>query len=256
MSTLLIKRDILKLINEYIGVDRGYLGDFSYRTHAEFYPLYCDLDINPNTLGGTTRERFIKILSEQEPENQSKIIRGVLSKFPVDQIEKPASRTQELYRYFDTVASKLEHSSVIIHNPSIIEKYQVLNQALSDAELLMKQSTPSSAVDRIYTYFQGYLEAICFDQNIRIDQNENITKLFKIIKSNHPAFKMSTPRSVEINKVLNSLSAIIDALPAIRNKATLSHPNPELLDNPEAILVIDAIKSIGNYLENKLDTVS
>jgi len=139
---------------------------------------------------------------------------------------------------------------------SIIEKYQVLNQALSDAELLMKQSTPSSAVDRIYTYFQGYLEAICFDQNIKIDQDEKITKLFKIIKSNHPAFLISTPRSEEINKVLNSLSAIIDALPAIRNRATLSHPNPELLDNPEAILVIDVIKTIANYLENKFYKLS
>lgn len=256
MSTLLTKRDILRLVNDYIGVDSGYLGDFSYRTHAEFYPLYCDLDINPNTLEGTTRERFIKILSEQEPVDQSKIIRGILNKFPVDQIEKPASRTQELYRYFDSIASQLEHSSVIIHNPSIIEKHQVLYQALSDAELLMKQSTPSSAVDRIYTYFQGYLEAICLDQNIRIDRDENITKLFKIIKSNHPAFLLSTPRSEEINKVLNSLSAIIDALPAIRNKATLSHPNPELLDNPEAILVIDAIKTIANYLENKFYKVS
>lgn len=252
MSTSLTKRDILKLINEYIGVYSGYLGDFSYRTHAEFYPLYCDLDINPNTLEGTTRERFIKILSEQEPENQAKIIRGVLNKFPVEQIGKPASRSQELYRYFDTVASQLEHSSVIIHNPSIIEKYQVLNQALSDAELLLKQSTPTSAVDRIYTYFQGYLEAICLDQNIKIDQDESITKLFKVLKSNHPALLTSTPRSEEINKILNSLSAIIDALPAIRNKATLSHPNPELLDNPEAILVIDAIKTIANYLENKL----
>jgi hypothetical protein len=256
MSTLLSKGDILKLVNEYIGVYNGYLGDFSYRTHAEFYPLHCDLDIDPNTLEGTTRERFIKILSEQEPLKQSKIIRGILSKFPVDQIGKPASRTLELFRYFDTLASKLEHSSVVIHNPSIIEKYQVLNQALSDAEILMKQSTPTSAVDRIYTYFQGYLEAICIDQNIKIDQDESITKLFKVLKSNHPALLTSTPRNEEINKVLNSLSAIIDALPAIRNKATLSHPNPRLLDIPEAILVIDAIKTIANYLDNKLYKVS
>lgn len=256
MSINLPKRDILRLVNEYIGVNEGYLGNFSYKTHAEFYPLYCDLDINSNTLEGTTRERFIKILSEQEPVNQAKIIRGVLNKFPVAQIEKPASRTQELYRYFDTVAYQLEHSSVIIHNPSIIDKYQVLNQALSDAELLLKQSTPTSAVDRIYTYFHGYLEAICIDQNIKIDQDESITKLFKVLKSNHPVLLTSTPRSEEINKVLNSLSAIIDALPAIRNKATLSHPNPELLDNPEALLVIDAIKTIANYLENKLKKAS
>jgi hypothetical protein len=48
----------------YIGVHGGYLGDFSYASHADFYPSYCGLDINPNEYDGTTRERFIKILSE------------------------------------------------------------------------------------------------------------------------------------------------------------------------------------------------
>jgi hypothetical protein len=43
----LTRQEIARLVNRYIGVSGGYLGDFSYRTHAEFYPEYCDLDINP-----------------------------------------------------------------------------------------------------------------------------------------------------------------------------------------------------------------
>jgi len=57
------KSEILKVVNLYIGVSGGYLGDFSYRTHAKFYPDYCDLDINPHEYGGTTRAQFISILS-------------------------------------------------------------------------------------------------------------------------------------------------------------------------------------------------
>ena len=253
MFTDLSKRDILKLVNEYIGVNMGYLGDFSYRTHADFYPLYCDLEIDPNKLVGTTKERFIMILSGQEPTNQSKIIRGALRRFPLDQEEKPKSRTEELHRYFENIASQLEQTSVIIHVPSIIDNYQALKQALYDGDLLVKESAPSSAVDRIFTYFQGYLEAICQEQNIAISQDESVTSLFKKIKSNHPVFSVSVYKDDEIKKILYSLSAIIDALPHIRNKATLSHPNPELLGNPEAILVIDAIKTIANYLEKKLN---
>lgn len=48
------------IINRYIGIESGYLGDFSYRSHAEFYPLYCDLDIDPYEFEGTTREKFIE----------------------------------------------------------------------------------------------------------------------------------------------------------------------------------------------------
>jgi hypothetical protein len=36
------------IVNQYIGVSGGYLGDFSYRTHAKFYPLYCELDQGDN----------------------------------------------------------------------------------------------------------------------------------------------------------------------------------------------------------------
>jgi hypothetical protein len=43
----LTRLEIMRIVNRYIGVSGGYLGDFSYRTHADFYPEYCDLGINP-----------------------------------------------------------------------------------------------------------------------------------------------------------------------------------------------------------------
>ena len=46
--------EIMKIVNRYIGVTGGYLGDFSYRTHADFYPEYCDLEIDPHRYEGTT----------------------------------------------------------------------------------------------------------------------------------------------------------------------------------------------------------
>lgn len=66
-SRALTPGEIHKLVNNYIGVSGGYLGDFSYRSHREFY-LDLDLDFNPANLGGTTRQRFIQILSEAAPE--------------------------------------------------------------------------------------------------------------------------------------------------------------------------------------------
>jgi hypothetical protein len=52
----LTNQEVMKIVNRYIGVSGGYLGDFSYRTHADFYPEYCELDIDPNQHEGTTRE--------------------------------------------------------------------------------------------------------------------------------------------------------------------------------------------------------
>ena len=55
---------IKKLVYKYIGVEGGYLADFSYRTHADFY-TDLDLDIDPYKYQGTTRERFTQILREK-----------------------------------------------------------------------------------------------------------------------------------------------------------------------------------------------
>lgn len=71
------------VVQGYIGVNDGYLGDFSYRTHRDFYPAYCDLELNPDGFPGkTTREKFIAILSQCEPLQQAAILRGVATTSP------------------------------------------------------------------------------------------------------------------------------------------------------------------------------
>lgn len=72
------------VVHSYIGVDGGYLGDFSYRSHQEFYPGYCDLNIDLGAVpGNTTREKFIAVLTASEPHAQAAILRGVAKRFPV-----------------------------------------------------------------------------------------------------------------------------------------------------------------------------
>ena len=251
MYPVLSKQDVYRLVNEYIGVFDGYLGDFSYRSHTEFYPQYCNLDIDPNEIDGTTRVRFISILLSQPPLNQAKIIRGVLARFPLSQEKKPISRTRELFTYFEKLAQSVEKQTEI-SDPSISSKYQIVLQALHDAEILIKESTPSSGVDRVITSLQGYMEEICHEIGASISEEETIVSLFKLIKNNHPAFTEKVARPHEITKIINSLSAIIDAFQPIRNKASLAHPNKDLLENAESLLVINASRTVLNYLSYKI----
>src|SRR5690348_5602106 len=90
---------VYKIINRYIGVSGGYLGlpienRFTYRTHQEFYPEYCDLNKDTYSPKGTTREVFIRIFATSLPRDQAKIIRGVIDRFPVG--EGPRTRTDAL----------------------------------------------------------------------------------------------------------------------------------------------------------------
>ena len=81
---MLTRPEVYLIVNSYIGVNGGYLGDFSYRTHEEFYPYFCDLDISPSAYEGTTRQRFLTILENADAPTQAKILKGVLKKYPVD----------------------------------------------------------------------------------------------------------------------------------------------------------------------------
>lgn len=105
----LTRPEIYRLVNEYIEVHSGYLGDFSYNTHADFYPQYCDLDIDPYEYEGTTRERFIEIISTASGIVQARIVAGVLSKYPVSHFpEDVQQRKQELYDGFREVIARIE----------------------------------------------------------------------------------------------------------------------------------------------------
>lgn len=89
----LTPQELSRLVNRYIGVQGGYLGDFSYRTHADFYPEFCNLEIDPYQYEGATRERFIEILRTRSSRDQAKIVRGVVERFPVGGPGAPLTRT-------------------------------------------------------------------------------------------------------------------------------------------------------------------
>lgn len=180
--------DINRIVYRYIGVSGGYLGDFSYKTHAEFYPLYCDLSIDPDQYEGTTRERFIRILSEASPNDQAKILLGILERFPISDEQKPHTRTEELYQELHDIAIRLKSSSpVASFAPKFTSK--VVETAINDAEVLINTNGAVSGVDRIHTTLHGYLREICDRESIQYNNDDTITRLFKLLRQNHAIFQ-------------------------------------------------------------------
>jgi hypothetical protein len=76
--------------------------------------------------------------------------------------------------------------------------------------------------------------------------------LLALIRNQHPAFADLGPRKSEITHVLRSISGIMDLLNPIRNESSVAHPNKDLLDPPEAALVINTARTILHYLDMKL----
>lgn len=248
MEKGLTRPEIFSVVNDYIGVEEGYLCDFTYQSHAEFYPYYCGLDINPLERSGTTRSRFINILEEATPDDQAKILRGVLKKCP------PTSgtrRTEARAKEIERLIAKLEkRAGVKSLNPQITS--EVVERAINDAETLIATNGAISGIDRVHTTLHGYVKAVCDKAKIGYGDDPSMTDLFKVLRERHPRFRELGPRENDINQVLRALGAIMAALNPVRNRASVAHPNDALLEEPEAMLVINAARTILHYLDAKL----
>ncbi len=240
---------VKKLVYKYIGVEGGYLADFSYQSHANFY-TELDLEIDPNKYTGTTRERFIQILSEQSPDIQATILDGILERFPVGSSQK---RNQQLA---DEIRSWIRwlRSGQAVEHPTPKHATDTVRRALADSEHLIQKNGAPSAVDRVHTALHGYQLGLCTELSIVVPTDASLTQVFKSLRKHHPALQVETARSQDIEKILNALNVILDAMNPIRNRASVAHPNEILLDETDARLAINAGRTIFQYLDAKVST--
>lgn len=253
MSDGMTDHEITRLVNRYIGVFGGYLGlpeRFSYRTHGDFYSEYCDLEVSFEGHEGTTREAFMSILASLQPRDQAKVLRGVVERFPPDESGAPATR-QAAHTEVVAIIARLESGPLVSDRTPQITSDVVL-RALADSETLIQTSGPTSAVDRVHTVLHGYLMAVCDAAGITYRRDDSMVALFRAIQNLHPKLADLGPRSQDVRKVLNAFASVLDAMLPVRNQASVAHPNPSLLDEPEARLVINASRTLLHYLDDKL----
>jgi hypothetical protein len=126
-----------------------------------------------------------------------------------------------------------------------------VNRALKDAELLLKSNGAPSAVDRVHTALHGYFKLICEKENIQLGiKDPSLTDLFGQLRQSHPA--LNEKGKEEVVKILRGIALILDSLNNLRNRASMAHPNPAILDENEARLAIHSANTIFHYLDSLL----
>jgi hypothetical protein len=127
-----------------------------------------------------------------------------------------------------------------------------VERALNDFEALVSSRGGAvSGVDRIHTALHAYLETVCDGAGIQHNEGADIATLFQLIRQQHPKLQKHPP-GVEAQKMLRALAQIVDTLNPVRNQKSMAHPNDDLLEEPEAMLVANAAKGLLHYLNVKL----
>jgi hypothetical protein len=153
---------------------------------------------------------------------------------------------------FRIIDNELRETVDYISPPEpIASPANVVARALSDAKALIGHAKASSAIDRAHTALHGYLVDLCVSNGIEANQDITTSKAFKSLRESHPALIPDGPRAADVTRVLQAFATSIDAFSTLRNKASLAHAN-ELLDEPEATAVINAIYTIFRYIQDCL----
>lgn len=253
----LTRNEIRRLVNQWIGVEGGYLGDFGYASHDEFWLDTCDIDVDTNAFHGTTRECFIETLFAAPARSQAAALREILERYPLSEPDarRPGFRSPELHTKILAWITRLETGAEAV-SVAIESATEVVQRALGDAEVLIRTQGPQSAVDRVHTAMHGYLLNLCDEARIQYQERANANQLLKLILNGHPGFKPVGERPQDITQILRGLAQIVDATNPVRNNSSVAHPNQHLIGPDEAWLVINAVRTLLSYLESKRRTAS
>jgi hypothetical protein len=241
--------EIVKLVNRYVGVEGGYLVSFGYRTLEEFYPEYCGFEADPSLLTGTTRERFINVLETQSPRGQAAVLRGLIARCPPGQAGAPTARTEQHRDELLRRADQLEGTAGVA-DP--VFTTATVRMALDDADILVTTRGPTNAVDRVHTALHGWLRAAAAASGVATAAEASMPAILKAMRSDTGPLADLGLRGDDVAKVLNASASILDALLPLRNRASLAHPNDELLDAAEARLIINVARSLLLYFDTKI----
>jgi len=144
----------------------------------------------------------------------------------------------------------VDGSPDVVATPELTITAAVVSRALNDAERLLQTNGAVSAVDRVHTALHGYLRQLCIESNIELTGIEGVTGIWKQLRTKHPAFAGETARTNHVSRIVAGVATILDALNPVRNSASVAHPNNELLSESEAMLAVNAARTILHFLDS------
>lgn len=165
-----------------------------------------------------------------------------------------ATTLEKLSRHVRFIAVDVDMEGGIesVAAPALRVTSDVVERALADAETLLRSRGAVSGLDRVHTALHGYLKATCDDAGLAPGADSGVTELFKLLRRSHPRLNVAVAGAKDSERIVNAMASIVDALNPLRNRGSVAHPNEQLLDEPEAMLVINAVRTLLHYLNSKL----
>lgn len=93
---------------------------------------------------------------------------------------------------------------------------------------------------------------ICRESALKPRDDTSITELVNLLREQRPALRNIGPRPDDTASIVRSLANVIDTVNALRNKAGVAHADGLLIEEPEARLVINSVRTVLGYVHSRI----
>ena len=233
---------VIQKIIEKKTKDKGLVWDFTNATFKEFVESYTGLDIYNDKYeaedGGSKMKRLKMFLKIEDDSYVIMLLEGIkeygkkrkyLCKSNIDEIEKYIKRLK-----------KLEKS--ITFEKEIFKSQKRVDLLINDINEKIVKKQFELAIDRLHTFFKGYIEVLC--EQIKIDiKDKSLDSLYgELLKYIHDneIFEEGITKDI-----LSSSKKIMKSFDYSRNNKSFAHTNDIMKQNEAEFLcmyIIDLYK--------------
>lgn len=129
---------------------------------------------------------------------------------------------------------------------------EAVDQALKNADHLLGASGPVSCVDLVHTALHGYLRDVCARAGLSVADDATVAQLFKSVRNGYPELVALDQHDSQVGNVLASLAEAVTALNTMRNDESISQPSQVLMEEAEAMLMFNLVRTLFDYLRARL----
>lgn len=248
----MIPRNERDNLESVLGMELGYVLDFSDRTFDDFFYEKIGIDPQENSSlfsgRGTSKAKRLRAFIERgTPSTVAKLLREMWEyreSWEFAPHVNDAEKARELY--FSTIA-RIEGRSDAIDSSAIeaFEPNETLEELVASIRRDLDAKKPQAGIDRLHTYcmkrFASLVRKHGGGECGKDDPlHSRVARYVKLLRNQRDLTAMS-------EKIVKSSISVFEAMSPIRNDRSFAHDNPELVEMEEARFIFDSVTAFLRY---------
>ncbi len=236
----------LPAIENVLGMEGGYVLDFSNRTFAMFF-AELGVDMDKDYPEGSKANRLRAFLRDAEPALVARALEALLSRRGSHEGD---DASQHLPKYRNIIA-RLGGARVIAL--ASVETDVLTLAYVRELEAKTDQRLAASDLEGAITTARTMLEAVLLELERRLlgtpsDHKGDLQRLFKAVAKQLRIDEERTDLDDNFKQVVRGLVQIVNGLAPIRNKMSDGHPRERKPAPHHARVIVNAAKTVATFL--------